>query len=113
MKEKEPVEKLIDALIGEITRHGFRRLRGVKLRVGTSRGLKKEAIRDLLKEHSAGTVLEGANVEVEEVGPGEMCMDCGAEVKASGPGSKCPYCGSDILERNTGDEFEVVSIDVE
>lgn len=116
MHEKPVVEKIVGLIMTELDRHGRgTRLRGVTIRLGELSGIKPGPVRLYFAELTRGTHLEGATVEVEEVSPGVRCMDCQAEVEVDETRAvevKCPACGGTSIERLTGEEVEVVSIDL-
>ncbi|HKJ88290.1 MAG TPA: hydrogenase maturation nickel metallochaperone HypA [Gammaproteobacteria bacterium] len=116
MHEKPIVEKIVALIKAELDRHGRgSRLHGVTIRLGELSGIKPEPVRLYFDELTRGTSLQGATLEFEEVGPGVRCTDCQAEVEAEEGRPidvKCPACGSTSIERLTGEEVEVVSIDL-
>lgn len=114
MHEKKIVEAMVDAVRAELEKSGAGRLLGIKIRVGELSGVRPEPVRHYFEELALGTPLEGAQLVIEETGAGVRCMDCGAVTEDTESATmECPSCGATNLERLTGEELEVESIEVD
>ena len=71
---------------------GTRPVRRVRLQIGKLSGIEISAIRFCYDVCVAGTVLEGSELEIEEVQGRGQCTDCGVEVAVEHFTARCP-CG--------------------
>ena len=102
-------ESVVD-LVGRRT--AGRRVLVVRLQVGALSGVLPDAMRFCFDLATAGTPLEGARLEVEEV-PGRLrCRTCGEESPCPDLVRLCP-CGSADVEVVGGEDLRVASVDVE
>ncbi len=88
-----------------------RRATTVRLRVGLLSCVVPEALRMCVELASAGTPVDGAHLEIEEV-PGRLwCRTCATEQPCPDLVLLCP-CGSADVEIIAGQELSIVSVDV-
>jgi hydrogenase nickel incorporation protein HypA/HybF len=87
------------------------RVRRVTLEVGELSGVMSEAIAFCFDVVTAGTALEGAKLEIQEIEGRARCESCGAEFATATPFALCP-CGSHRLTRLRGEELNVKSIEL-
>ncbi len=126
---------LAGAVIDTAERHaGGRRVLVVRLRLGELRQVVPDSLSFYFEHVARGTLCEGASLEWEAVAANLACAACGASwalVSATPvPGSatwgqtppggvrprvsfRCPQCGGADVGIQSGDEFEVESIEVE
>jgi hydrogenase nickel incorporation protein HypA/HybF len=104
---------LAGAVIDTAERHaGGRRVTLIQLRLGELRQVVPDSL-DFYFEHVArGTLCEGAALEYEIVSAALGCAACGT---SWGPevSFRCPQCGAADVAVESGNEFEVESIEVE
>jgi hydrogenase nickel incorporation protein HypA/HybF len=105
---------LSHAIVDTVVKHAAgRRVTVVNLRVGQLR----QVIPDTLAFHfgfvARDTVCEGAWLEQEFVPATLRCIACGHDWKLEQPAFRCPSCGSGHVLVQSGEEFEVESIEVE
>ena len=92
---------------------GAEKVTKICLVVGESSGFVGESIDMYFKVIAAGTLCEGAALEIERVKPKMRCPACG-EVFARAPLSfACPACGQDGGPTEIGKEFYIKEIEVE
>jgi hydrogenase nickel incorporation protein HypA/HybF len=84
----------------------------VHLRVGRLRQVVADSLVFYFGFVSAGTVCEGAQLEIDVVPARLRCLDCRDEWELEEPLFRCP-CGSTRVEVAAGDELEVESIEIE
>ena len=105
---------LSSAIINTVTRHaGGRPVTVVSVRVGRLRQVVPETLVFYFGFVAAGTVCEGARLELEEVAAMLGCRGCGHEWSIEIPAFRCPACAGADVRVATGNEFEVESIEVE
>ena len=102
---------VLDAVGREMERHGLTRLERVKVRVGELTAVEPESLRFCFDASVKGTPMEGALLEIEEVLLTGRCNSCAAEFRIDGFRSSCPECGGRSIEKLTGSELDLVSIE--
>ena len=85
----------------------------VSLRVGHLRQVVLDFLEFYFEFVARGTVCEGARLEQELVGAVLRCDACAAGWEMDLPFFRCPECGSGEVTVDSGNEFEVESIEVE
>jgi hydrogenase nickel incorporation protein HypA/HybF len=98
--------------IAEASARG-RRVVAVEVRVGHLRQVVPDALAFAFELVSHGTVLEGAELVLEEVAPAGRCRDCGAEGPLGALPLACGACGSFDVEVRRGEELLVEAIEIE
>ena len=88
-----------------------RRVQRVTLEVGAMSGVMSEAIAFCFDVVTAGTGVEGASLEIQEIEGRARCESCGAEFTTATLFALCP-CGSHRLTRLSGEELNVKSIEL-
>lgn len=87
-------------------------VRVVHIRLGTLSGVVKDALMFSYDIATAGTVLEGSHLEIEEVPVTIYCSTCKKLIVL--PGIQdfcCPHCGIPTTDIRQGRELEVVSLE--
>lgn len=84
----------------------------INLRIGRLSGVVADSLLFHLEILSRDTVLEGAEVHIEDMPVVARCNACGHKWPAEGAVFTCPKCESGDLQVISGREFDVVSIDV-
>jgi hydrogenase nickel incorporation protein HypA/HybF len=92
---------------------GDRRVRKVELKVGHLRQVVPAALAFGFELVAHGTLVEGAELEIEEVPARVRCERCGAEGKNDGFPLCCPCCGSVDVSVTAGDELHVEALEVD
>ncbi len=88
-----------------------RRVVAVRMRVGALTCVVPDALRFCFDVAAAGTPLEGASLEIEEV-PGRLsCRTCGQASGVADAVRLCP-CGSGDVEVVAGEELRVVAVEL-
>ena len=85
----------------------------IRLVVGDLSGFVSESIDMYFKIISAGTLCEGAVIEIERVETKLRCPACGALFKRLPMSFACPECGTDGEPTDIGKEFYIRDIEVE
>ena len=84
----------------------------VRLQVGALSGVLPDAMTFCFDLATAGTDLDGAALEIEQVTGRLACRECGAETPCRDLVRLCA-CGSADVEVVAGQELRVASVDVE
>lgn len=90
-----------------------RRVTKVRVQVGHLRQVVPSALEFSFGLVAAGTPLEGAELEMEEVPVSARCGGCGGRSEIPGFPLQCRACGSSELEILAGEELLVESLDLE
>lgn len=90
-----------------------RRIRGVGVLVGHLRQVVPSALRFGFEMTTAGTVADGAELEIEEVPAVGVCRRCAVETRQRSFPLTCRECGGVDLEITRGEELRVEWLDVE
>lgn len=93
-------------------REPFARVLKLHLEVGKLVGVELRALRFALEAIAPGTLLEGAELEIDEPPGRAWCMGCSAVVEIAQRGDPCPACGAHWLAPQGGDELRVVDLQV-
>ena len=89
------------------------RVTGVRLRVGALHRVSPEAFDQNFSLVAAGSLADGAAVEVVIVPVVGHCQECGHEWEAQDQLPLCPACESMQVELSGGDELLLESLSVE
>lgn len=93
-------------------REGFARLIELRLEAGQLAGVDVRALRFALDSLTPGTLLEGAQIEIDEPPGQAWCLPCGQTVAIAQRGDACPACGGYQLQPTGGTELRVVDMKV-
>ena len=91
------------------------RVRVIHVTCGTLSGVVPDALRFCFDVCTAGTIAEGATLDITMVPARWRCRQCGAETDdAERPlPAHCTRCGADAMELSAGRQFQLVSIEVD
>lgn len=93
-------------------REGFSRLLELHLAAGELSGVDPRALRFALEALAPGTLLQGAQILIDEPAGEAWCMACAATVPLARRGDACPSCGGFQLQPTGGLELRVVDMRV-
>jgi len=93
-------------------REGFSRLLALRLEAGQLAGVDVRALRFALESLAPGTLLDGAQIEIDEPPGQAWCLPCGQSVAIARRGDACPVCGGYQLQPTGGMELRVVDMQV-
>ncbi len=111
MHELATTRNIVSLCEEQATRHGFRRVLEIRLKVGELSGIVPACLEEFFPYASKGTVCEGAVLRCESVKAAVRCPDCGYEGETAG--WDCPRCGGSGIRLTRGREFFVEDISVE
>jgi hydrogenase nickel incorporation protein HypA/HybF len=89
-----------------------RKVKRVTLEIGKFAAVMPDAIRFCFDVVAQGSPLDGAALDIIEIAGRARCRDCGTEVMLVEAFTKC-RCGSRRLERLSGDELNIKSMELE
>ena len=92
---------------------GAKRVYLLRLRVGALSGAVPEALQFAFESLSPGTLMEGAELGIEEVPARFYCRNCSVEFTAGRMYSECPKCQRASGEIRAGRELELASMEIE
>ena len=105
---------IADAIAQIAVRHADgRRVTRVEVEVGHLRQVVPSALAFAFELVAEGTVVEGAELALEQVPAAGRCRGCGGEHRLEGFPLRCPACGSDDLELTRGEELRVTCLELE
>ena len=104
------ITRNVVAIVSEAARG--RRVSRVTLEVGKLAGVMPDAIAFCFDTVAKGTAIEGAVLEIREIEGRCRCRTCGAEFATPALFTPCP-CGSQNLERLSGEELNIKSMQLE
>jgi hydrogenase nickel incorporation protein HypA/HybF len=85
------------------------RITCVRLEIGALSGVVADSVRFCFDLVTEGTNLEGARLEITEIGGRCRCRACGGDFEPDGPIPVCP-CGSADITVLSGQEFKIASV---
>ena len=89
------------------------RVRAVRVRMGTLRGLAADSLRFCFEALAANQGIPNARLDIEPVPARASCADCSHRFQLYEPAFVCPDCGGTRLEATGGDELELHEIELE
>jgi hydrogenase nickel incorporation protein HypA/HybF len=93
---------------------GATRVTVVRLRLGALSGVVADALHFSFDVVAAGTLLEGAELHIEELPAVVHCPQCDADVELPGVQQfRCPVCATPTGDVVQGHELELASIEIE
>jgi hydrogenase nickel incorporation protein HypA/HybF len=113
MHEVSIAQGLLKILQDEAEKHGATRVITVHVRIGELSNLVADALLFAFEAIIAGTVAEGAKLEIEIVPAMGHCGKCNMDFSVEGMMFFCPQCNGIATEIISGKEMEVSEIEVE
>jgi hydrogenase nickel incorporation protein HypA/HybF len=105
---------LAEAVVSIAERHAEgRRIARVELAVGRLRQVVVDSLAFSFELVAMGTLVEGAELVVDEVPIVITCDGCGAETEVETFPLACRRCGSFEVQVRTGEEFHVVALELD
>ena len=113
MHEISVAQSILDVAAASLREHAFRRVLSVCLRIGPISGVDPEALRFAMGVVTEGTPLAGAELVIETPSVRFRCSDCAHEFSAEEVQFSCPSCSGTRIKLISGDELEIVNLEVE
>ena len=113
MHEVSLIENVLALVEQERAKQVFDRVTRIKLAVGALGCAEPDALRFCFAAVTAGTIAQGARLEIATI-PGEgWCSDCRATVSLVERFSPCPRCAGTRVRMTGGDDLRLVELEVE
>ncbi len=112
MHELGIAQEILEVAVAEGAKHGAEKVTRVTLSVGVLRGVVPETLSFLFSHVAAGTMADGAALEVTEEPVTVACETCGPR-EAREFVLSCPACGSDAVALSGGEALRIVSLEIE
>jgi hydrogenase nickel incorporation protein HypA/HybF len=113
MHEMSIANNLMEIIEKALQGHSVHKVLSFKLKIGELRAVEPEALRFCFGVLSKGTPLENTKMIIEDVPAGARCNKCKKEFLIKDLTFFCPHCGSAEIEPLSGNELDLVSIEVE
>jgi hydrogenase nickel incorporation protein HypA/HybF len=88
-------------------RERFARVKRLTLEAGALAGVELRALRFALEAIAPGSVLDGADIEIDQPPATAWCMPCSRSVAITDRTEPCPHCGRWQLTPTSGTELTV------
>ncbi len=85
----------------------------IRLSIGPLSGVEPQLLADAFPIASAGSIAEGATLEIESQPIRVRCLTCGAESDATMNNLVCGSCGDFRTQLLSGDELLLTSVELE
>lgn len=108
MHELSITQSFVDAVVEQL---GDRPVKAVHVRIGRVSGVEPDVVRFCFERCSAGTPVEGARLEIDEIPGFGTCDVCGADIAVEDLLLGCP-CGSLDVHVSGGDDLMVTAVEV-
>lgn len=113
MHEMALAQGVLDVALDSAGRHNAARIGRIKLLVGEMTHVEPESLKFCFSALAAGTIAEGAAVDITITPLVGRCRDCGGEFSVSGYYFICPECESTAVDIISGRELRVEHLEVE
>jgi hydrogenase nickel incorporation protein HypA/HybF len=113
MHEMSIVQNLVEIIRDEMSTHGAKTLRSVRLQVGEMSAIVPDALSFCFEVITAGTEMEGARLVIDMVPLEGACPACGKRFRIQDFVFLCPDCGNSAVETISGRELSIVEIEVD
>lgn len=113
MHEMALTQSIIDITTESARQHGAEKVLKITLTVGQLADVVVDSLRFCFEAITPGTMLEGAELEIDEVEAAAVCIQCGVEFQPDPLDFTCPACQNPFTEVIRGKEFAVASIEVD
>lgn len=113
MHEMSIARNLLEVIERYAPTNGSARVKTVRLRIGELAGVVPESLRFCFEVASEGTVAQGARLLIEHVPIVSRCTDCRNAFEVKEYAFICPNCNSAHVELISGNELDVVELEVE
>lgn len=113
MHEVSLIATVITLVEQERAKGAFARVTMIRLTLGALGPAEPEALRFCFDAVAAGTIADGARLEIEVI-PGEgWCADCRASVPLEDRFGDCPVCAGVRVRMTGGDDLRLAEMEVE
>jgi hydrogenase nickel incorporation protein HypA/HybF len=112
MHELSVCQALVDQVLALARQHQAARVDRILLRLGPLSGIEAALLESAYPLAAAGTVAEGAEIEIEPSPVRVRCRTCGQEGEAQPNRLVCAACGDYHTELVSGDELLLARVEL-
>jgi hydrogenase nickel incorporation protein HypA/HybF len=112
MHEVALAASLVDLAVEEARAAGATRVTRLTLEIGALSHVDPQALRFAFDAATAGTLVAGADLAIEEPPGTAWCMDCSKAVEIARRGDPCPVCAGSMLLVQGGEEMRLRDMEV-
>ncbi len=112
MHELSIAQSIFEAVGAEMVKCGAKELRSLKVRIGELTAVDPEALKFAFDSCTTKTHMQGATLIIEEAPLTGKCGECAMEFPIIDFGNRCPHCSCTSVERVTGTELDIISMEV-
>lgn len=112
MHEVSLAQDILAISMESLKNRTFEKVVAVSLKIGPVSGVDPEALRFALAVVTENTLLAGADFRIETPPLQLECRDCRQQFAGDDFAFSCPACGSNRIQLLSGDEMEVVNLEV-
>ena len=113
MHEMALTESIVEIAVEAAEKQGARKVKRVFVDVGALSHVEPDALQFCFAAVSAGTIAEGAELEIARIPGAGWCVDCRKSVPIAERFGACPECGRYHVQMTAGDELRVREMEVE
>jgi hydrogenase nickel incorporation protein HypA/HybF len=113
MHEMSLTESIVEIAVETAEREGASRVRRIVVDVGALSAVEPEALLFCFTAVSAGTIAEGATLDINPVPGAGRCADCDKIVPIEERFGPCPECGGFHITMTQGGEMRVKEMEVD
>lgn len=107
------MQSALDQVLEQARQAGAGRVHAIRLRIGVLSGVVPDALQFAFEALAAGTLAEGALLNIENVPARFWCATCGHEFEAAQMFAECPDCHRPSGKLRAGREMELTSMEVD
>ncbi|HNT99955.1 MAG TPA: hydrogenase maturation nickel metallochaperone HypA [Acidobacteriota bacterium] len=112
MHEVSLAQDILAISMESLKNRPFEKVLAVSLKIGPVSGVDPEALRFALAVVTENTPLAGAEFRIETPPLRLECRDCRQQFVGDDFAFSCPACGANRIQLLSGDEMEVVNLEV-
>ncbi|NBC12274.1 MAG: hydrogenase nickel incorporation protein HypA [Gammaproteobacteria bacterium] len=112
MHELAVCQSLLEQVERIAADHGAQRVERILLRIGPLSGVEAPLLRNAYPLAAAGTIAEGATLDIEPAPVRVHCVTCGAETDAQPNRLLCGACGDWHTRLVSGDEMLLANLEL-
>ena len=113
MHEMALTESVVEIAVEEARKNHARKVTRIWLEVGALSHAEPEALSFCFQAVSAGTLAEGATLEIERIPGAGWCLDCEKTVALAERFGACPECGRFRVQMTAGDEMRIREMEID
>ncbi len=112
MHEMALTESIVEIAVEAARQQGAQRVTRVFVEVGALSCVEPEAMQFCFSAVAAGTIAEGAALEIARIPGAGRCADCEKIVPVADRFGLCPECGGHRIRMTAGDELKVREMEI-